>query len=148
MKFTILILCTANSARSQMAEGLLRDLAGEQFEIYSAGSKPSTVNPFAIRAMQERGLDIRHHHSKHLNQFIDVPFDYVITVCDNAAESCPIFPAPAQRIHWGFPDPAAVEGSDEALLEAFRVVRDAIEQQLRQWLNANHSLSTEEQQIS
>ena len=148
MKFTILILCTANSARSQMAEGLLRDLAGEQFEIYSAGSKPSTVNPFAIRAMQERGLDIRHHHSKHLNQFIDVPFDYVITVCDNAAESCPIFPGPAQRIHWGFPDPAAVEGSDEALLEAFRVVRDAIEQQLRQWLNANHSLSTEEQQIS
>ena len=148
MKFTILILCTANSARSQMAEGLLRDLAGEQFEIYSAGSKPSTVNPFAIRAMQERGLDIRHHHSKHLNQFIDVPFDYVITVCDNAAESCPIFPGPAQRIHWGFPDPAAVEGSDEALLEAFRVVRDAIEQQLRQWLNANHSLSAEEQQIS
>ena len=148
MKFTILILCTANSARSQMAEGLLRDLAGEQFEIYSAGSKPSTVNPFAIRAMQQRGLDIRHHHSKHLNQFIDVPFDYVITVCDNAAESCPIFPGPSQRIHWGFPDPAAVEGSDEALLEAFRVVRDAIEQQLRQWLNANHSLSTEEQQIS
>ena len=134
MKSRILILCTANSARSQMAEGLLRDLAGEQFEIYSAGSKPSTVNPFAIRAMQERGLDIRHHHSKHLNQFIDVPFDYVITVCDNAAESCPIFPGPAQRIHWGFPDPAAVEGSDEALLEAFRVVRDAIEQQLRQWL--------------
>ena len=148
MKSRILILCTANSARSQMAEGLLRDLAGEQFEIYSAGSKPSTVNPFAIRAMQERGLDIRHHHSKHLNQFIDVPFDYVITVCDNAAESCPIFPGPAQRIHWGFPDPAAVEGSDEALLEAFRVVRDAIEQQLRQWLKANHSLSAEEQQIS
>lgn len=148
MNSRILILCTANSARSQMAEGLLRDLAGEQFEIYSAGSKPSTVNPFAIRAMQERGLDIRHHHSKHLNQFIDVPFDYVITVCDNAAESCPIFPGPAQRIHWGFPDPAAVEGSDEALLEAFRVVRDAIEQQLRQWLKANHSLSAEEQQIS
>ncbi len=98
--------------------------------------------------MQERGLDIRHHHSKHLNEFIDVPFDYVITVCDNAAESCPIFPGPAQRIHWGFPDPAAVEGSDEALLEAFRVVRDAIEQQLGQWLNANHSLSAEEQQIS
>ena len=135
MKKRVLILCTANSARSQMAEGLLRHLAGEELEVFSAGSQPSVVNPFAIQAMDEKGLDIRNHRSQHLNEFINEPFDYVITVCDRAAESCPLFPGPAKRIHWGFPDPAGVEGHDEAILTNFREVRDAIERQLRDWVN-------------
>ena len=95
----VLILCTGNSARSQMAEGLLATLAGDRFDVFSAGTAPSTVNPLAIRAMQERGLDISNQRSKHLNEYIDRPFDYVITVCDNAAESCPMFPGSARRIH-------------------------------------------------
>jgi arsenate reductase len=117
-----------------MAEGLLRELAGSQFDVYSAGSKPSTVNPFAIAAMQERGIDISQHRSKHLNEFIKQPFDYVITVCDQAAETCPLFPGRAQRIHWSFPDPAAVIGSDDEKLNVFCQTRDAIEAQLTQWL--------------
>ena len=134
MKQRVLILCTANSARSQMAEGLLRELADDRFAVFSAGAKPSVVNPLAIAAMDERGIDIRSHRSKHLNEFTQRPFDYVITVCDNAAESCPIFPGPAQRIHWSFPDPAAVQGNEEARLQSFRTVRDAIEAQFRAWL--------------
>lgn len=134
MKQQVLILCTANSARSQMAEGLLRSLAGEHFEVFSAGTKPSVVHPLAIAAMDERGIDIRSQYSKHLNEYFQQPFDYVITVCDNAAESCPVFPGPAQRIHWGFPDPAAVQGSYTEQLASFRTVRDSIEAQLRSWL--------------
>lgn len=134
MKQQVLILCTANSARSQMAEGLLRALANDRFEVFSAGAKPSVVNPLAIAAMDERGIDIRSHRSKHLNEFLSQPFDYVITVCDNAAESCPVFPGPATRIHWSFPDPAAVEGSDAERLASFRKVRDAIEAQFTSWL--------------
>jgi arsenate reductase len=116
-----------------MAEGLLRKLAGERLEVFSAGAKPSTVNPLAIAAMQERGIDISAHRSKSLNEFITQPFDYVITVCDNAAESCPVFPGPAQRIHWSFPDPAAVQGTDAERLASFREVRDALETQLQGW---------------
>src|SRR6185503_2426794 len=112
MKQHVLILCTGNSARSQMAEGLLRALSGDQFVVSSAGSKPSVVHPLAIAVMDERGIDIRSHHSKHLNEYLDQPFDYVITVCDQAAETCPLFPGPAQRIHWSFPDPAAVTGTE------------------------------------
>jgi arsenate reductase (thioredoxin) len=134
MKQRVLILCTGNSARSQMAEGLLRALAGDRFEIFSAGTKPSNVNPLAIAAMDERGVDIRSHHSKHLGEFLAQPFDYVITVCDNAAESCPVFPGPAQRIHWSFPDPAAAEGSQTERLATFVQVRDAIEARLGMWL--------------
>ncbi len=136
MKERVLILCTGNSARSQMAEGLLRELAGAQFDVFSAGNKPSSVNPLAIQAMRERGIDISQHRSKHLNEFLAQPFDYVITVCDQAAETCPIFPGRARRIHWSFPDPAAVKGSDEARLRAFRQTRDAIEMRLRAWLIA------------
>lgn len=134
MKQHVLILCTANSARSQMAEGLLRDLAGDHFDVYSAGAKPSIVNPFAIAAMDERGIDIRSHTSKNLDQFLDHPFDYVITVCDNAAETCPLFPGPATRIHWSLPDPAAVEGDNATKLASFRAVRDQLETHFRQWL--------------
>jgi arsenate reductase len=134
MKQRVLILCTGNSARSQMAEGLLRSLAYEQMEVESAGIAPSQVNPLAIHAMAERQIDISHHRSKHLNEFLAQPFDYIITVCDNAAEHCPVFPGKAIRIHWSFPDPAAVQGSEEERLNSFRQIRDAIEKQLRIWL--------------
>ncbi|GCE25107.1 protein-tyrosine-phosphatase [Dictyobacter alpinus] len=134
MKQRVLILCTGNSARSQMAEGWLRHLAGEQMDVESAGTAPSQVNPLAIQAMAERHIDISHHRSKHLNEFLDQPFDYVITVCDNAAEQCPVFPGKATRIHWSFPDPAAVQGTEEERLASFRQVRDAIERQFRAWV--------------
>ncbi|HVB76054.1 MAG TPA: arsenate reductase ArsC [Ktedonobacteraceae bacterium] len=134
MKQRVLILCTGNSARSQMAEGLLRQLAGERMEVISAGLSPSRVNPLAIQVMHERGIDISQQRSKHLNEYIEQPFDYVITVCDNAAEQCPVFPGRAQRLHWSFPDPASVEGTDEQRLQAFRQTRDALETQLRAWL--------------
>lgn len=128
----VLILCTANSARSQMAEGWLRHIAGTRLEVASAGAKPSVVNPLAIQVMAEQGVDIRSHSSKSLDGFLGQPFDYVITVCDNAAESCPLFPGVAERIHWSFPDPAAVEG-DAAKLVAFQQVRDALHTQLATW---------------
>ena len=96
----VLILCTGNSARSQMAEGLLRELGQGQIEVYSAGTKPSAVNPVAIRAMAERGIDISDQRSKHLDEFRAQPFDTVITACDDAAEACPVFPGRAERIHW------------------------------------------------
>ncbi len=134
MKLRVLILCTANSARSQMAEGLLRELAGDKMDVFSAGTHPSVVNPLAIQAMQERGIDISHHRSKSVNEFLNSPFDFVITVCDNAAERCPIFPGPAKRIHWSFPDPAVAQGSQEQRLQVFRTVRNEIEGQLRKWL--------------
>lgn len=133
MTIRVLILCTGNSARSQMAEGLLRAIAGERFEVFSAGSKPSVVNPYAIRAMARRGIDISGQRSKHLSEYIDQPFAYVITVCDQAAETCPLFPGKAQRIHWSFPDPAAVQGSDEEILAAFEQVRDDLERKLSAW---------------
>lgn len=132
-KLRVLILCTANSARSQMAEGLLRHLAGDRMEVFSAGTRATSVNPHAIRAMAERGIDISHQRSKHLNEFLGQPFDYVITVCDAAAETCPIFPGRSERIHWSFPDPAAVEG-ESAKAEAFRTVRDGLEARFKAWL--------------
>ena len=118
MKQRVLILCTGNSARSQMAEGLLRHLAGDRFEVYSAGTKPSRVRDEAIAVMRELGLDISGHRSKSVDEFAGQPFDYVITVCDNARESCPVFPAQTQRIHWSFDDPST--SAD------FRRVRDEI----------------------
>lgn len=124
-KQRVLILCTANSARSQMAEGILRWLAGDRYEAFSAGSKATSVNPFAIRVMDEIGVDIRAQRSKTFEQFLGQPFDAVITVCDSAAENCPFLPGKYTRIHWSFPDPAAVEG-DEARLQAFRDVRDGL----------------------
>lgn len=130
----VLILCTANSARSQMGEGLLRHLAGDAVEVFSAGAQPSSVNPFAIQAMSERGIDITSHSSDHVGQYLETEFDYVITVCDNAAENCPVFPGPAQRIHWSFPDPAAVKGDDAAVLRSFVEVRNGLEAKLRGWL--------------
>ncbi len=127
----VLILCTGNSARSQMAEGLLRWLAGDRFEVASAGVSPSHVRPEAISVMHELGIDISQHRSKSVDEFDGQHFDYVITVCDNANERCPLFPANTTRLHWSFADPAAVEGDEQSRLTAFRRVRDEILQQLR-----------------
>lgn len=133
-KKRVLILCTGNSARSQMAEGMLRHIADETFEVESAGVEPSNVRPEAIEAMSEIGIDISTHRSKSVDEFTDQQFDYIITVCDNARESCPVFPGGAQRIHWSFDDPAAVKGSDEERLSAFRTVRDQIFKQLERFV--------------
>lgn len=130
----VLILCTGNSARSQMAEGLLRHDAGDRFDVESAGTSPSSVRPEAITAMREIGIDISHQQSKHMDEFIDQPFDYVLTVCDNARESCPIFPGPAKRIHESFEDPPpASVGSEEDRMAVFRRVRDQLRDYLRQF---------------
>src|SRR5258708_22561270 len=129
-KKRVLILCTGNSARSQMAEGLLRHDAGDRFEVESAGTKPSQVRPEAIAVMNEVGIDISGHRSKSVDEFAGRSFDYVLTVCDSAKESCPIFPGDGTRLHHSFEDPAAVTGSDEDRLAAFRKVRDQIRQHL------------------
>jgi arsenate reductase (thioredoxin) len=121
----VLILCTANSARSQMAEGVLRWLAAERYAVFSAGSRETSVNPAAVRAMAEIGVDISAQFSKTFERYLGQPFDAVITVCDNAAENCPFLPGQYTRIHWSLPDPAAVDG-DAAKLQAFRAVRDTL----------------------
>ena len=130
-KQRVLILCTGNSARSQMAEGLLRHDAGDRFDVESAGTKPGHVRPEAIAAMQEIGIDISSHRSKHVDEFQNQAFDYVLTVCDNAKEVCPIYPGQTNRIHHSFEDPAAVHGSNEERLAAFRRARDQIRDYLR-----------------
>ena len=125
-KKRVLILCTGNSARSQMAEGLLRHEGGDRFEVFSAGTKPSSVRPEAISVMNELGIDISGHRAKSIEEFIGQPLDFVITVCDNAKESCPVFPGHTRRMHWPFQDPAAVQGTEDERLGAFRRVRDQI----------------------
>src|SRR5436190_1340104 len=130
-KKRVLILCTGNSARSQMAEGLLRHDAGDRFEVMSAGTKPGEVRPEAIAVMQEVGIDISGQRSKSVDEFAGETFDYVLTVCDNAKESCPVYPGHANRIHRAFDDPAAVHGSEEERLRVFRRVRDEIREYLR-----------------
>jgi arsenate reductase len=133
----VLILCTGNSARSQMAEGLLRHLAGDRFEVMSAGVSPTQVKPEAITAMREIGIDISSHRSKSVDEFSNEQFDYVITVCDNANEQCPVFPGSTKRIHWSFEDPAAAAGDENARLAVFFRVRDEILQRLRLFVDAN-----------
>ena len=132
----VLILCTGNSARSQMAEGLLRHDGGAAFEVFSAGVEPSHVRPQAVEAMREVGIDISGHRSKSVDEFAGQEFDYVITVCDNAKEQCPVFPGKTQRIHWSFDDPAAAEGDEAAKLSVFRRVRDEIRHRLRLFVAA------------
>ena len=134
MKRRVLILCTGNSARSQMAEGLLRHLAGDRYDVESAGTRPTPVRPEAIAALAEFGVDISGHRSKSVEEFARRPFDYVITVCDNANESCPAFAAATRRLHWSFEDPAAVAGSDEQRLAAFRATRDRIRERLETFI--------------
>lgn len=133
-KQRVLILCTGNSARSQMAEGLLRSMAGERFAVFSAGTKPSFVRPEAIVAMRELGVDLSSHRSKSVDEYRDASFDYVITVCDNANESCPLFAGKAERIHWSFEDPAAVDGDEETRLGSFRKIRDRIAGRMRSFV--------------
>lgn len=133
-KKRVLILCTGNSARSQMAEGLLRHYGDDKFEVESAGVISSFVRPLAIEAMREIGIDISSHRSKSFEEFSDQNFDYVITVCDNAKETCPVFSADAERIHWSFDDPAAATGSKANQLSVFRRVRDEIQQKLSGFL--------------
>ena len=136
-KLRVLTLCTANSARSQMAEGVLRALGDAAVASYSAGTHPSRVNPFAIRVMQEIGVDISAQHSKSVTEFINKPVDVVITVCDNAAENCPVFPGSIERLHWSFPDPAAAEGEEEKL-SAFRAVRDGLIERFSTFLRSRN----------
>ncbi len=126
MKQRVLILCTGNSCRSQMAEGVLRHYGGEKFEVFSAGTKPSIVNATAIEVMKEIGIDISAHRSKSVREFAGQPFDVIVTVCDNAKESCPVFPGNALRLHWSFPDPPHGQEITEEVRNAFRKVRDMI----------------------
>ena len=130
----VLILCTGNSARSQMAEGLLRHMAGDRFEVASAGLEPSHIRPHAIEAMREVGIDISCHRSKSVDEFRGQEFDYVITVCDNANERCPVFPAKTQRIHWSYEDPAAAQGNEPMRLSVFRRVREEIRERLQEFV--------------
>ncbi len=135
MKKKILVLCTGNSCRSQMAEGYFRHLAGQRFDVFSAGLEPSIVNPKAIKVMQEDGIDISSHTSKDVDRFIGQQFDYIITVCDNAKERCPFFPGQAERIHWSFEDPAAAQGTEAEVLSVFRKVRNQIKAKITQFLD-------------
>lgn len=130
----VLFLCTHNSARSQMAEGLLRDLAGKRFEAASAGTEATHVRPLAIRAMDEIGVDISEQESKTLDRYLGEPFDYVITVCDDANEACPFFPGAERRLHWSLPDPSAAEGTEQERLAVFRSVRDALRDRIQEEL--------------
>jgi arsenate reductase len=133
----VLFLCTGNSCRSQMAEGLLRSLGGDRFEVHSAGSKPAGyVHPMAIEAMREVKLDLTGATSKSLTQFDGQSFDYVVTVCDNAKEDCPVFPAVAKMVHWSFDDPASATGNDEQKMRVFRRVRDEIRHRVRRFVEA------------
>lgn len=133
-KRRVLFLCTHNSARSQMAEAFLRTLAGDRFEVASAGTEATQVHPLAIRAMKEAGIDLSGHASKTYERFLGQPWDYVITVCDSANARCPTFPGGATRIHWSLDDPAQATGSDEERLQAFRRVRDEISRLIRAWV--------------
>ena len=132
----VLILCTGNSARSQMAEGLLRHEAGDQFEVANAGVEPSHVRPLAVKAMTEIGIDISQQRSKSIDEFTGQSFDYVITVCDNANQQCPMFPGNTKRIHWSIEDPAAFPGSEDEKLEVFRRVRDELHEKLRRFASS------------
>ena len=127
----VLFLCTHNSARSQMAEGILRHLGKEKVEVHSAGTVATRVHPLSIAAMANKGIDISEQRSKHLDEFVGQDFDYVVTVCDNARESCPIFPGAPERIHWSIADPSAVEGDEETRLHAFHVAADELMTRIR-----------------
>ena len=141
MTTRVLILCTGNSARSQMAEGLLRAMGGGAIDVFSAGTKPGIVRPEAIAIMAERGIDISGHRSKHVDEFSGQTFDYVITVCDNANETCPVFPGTPRRVHWGLPDPAAVDGAEDVRLEAFRRVCAMLDERFSGFLSEHSDLT-------
>lgn len=133
-KRRVLFLCTGNSARSQMAEGWLRHLAGDRSQVASAGTHPAGLNPYAVEAMREIGIDISHHVSERVDTYLGETFDHVITVCDRAKESCPIFQGSPTQLHWSFEDPATTQGTYEQRLAVFRKIRDQIERQIRQFI--------------
>src|SRR5215467_13386118 len=139
----VLFLCTHNSSRSQMAEGLLRARGGDRYAVFSAGTHPRGVHPLAIQVMREVGIDISEgagHRAKSLDEFVgQPPIDLVVTVCDDAAEECPFFPGARRQEHWGFPDPSAVSGSEEEQLAAFRSVRDAIARRIEAFVRQSAS---------
>ena len=141
-KKRILVLCTGNSARSQMGEGLFRAEARDRVEVFSAGTKPGFVRPEAIAVMKEIGIDISGHRSKPVDEFLGQPFDYVVTVCDNARDDCPVFPGGAERIHWSLEDPAAVAGSEAERLSAFRRIRDRIHARVKAFLRDRMATAT------
>jgi len=143
----VLFLCTGNSARSQMAEGLLRSLGGPDFEVFSAGAEPKGLHPLAVEVMREAGIDISGQRSKPLDAFLGQNFDYVITVCDRARDRCPTFPGDNESIHWGFDDPAAETGDAAKLLAIFRRVRNEISERLRIWVTVQHKRLKERQLI-
>jgi arsenate reductase (thioredoxin) len=138
-KNKLLVLCTGNSARSQMAEGLLRHEGGDRFDVFSAGTRPSRVRPEAITVMGEIGIDISGHRSKSVDEFVDQDLEYVITVCNNAKETCPVFPGTGKRLHWPFDDPAAVEREENVRLAMFRRIRDQIHDRIMVFLNGDES---------
>ncbi len=127
----VLFLCTGNSARSIIAEALLRNLGGGDFDVYSAGTHPKGINPFTVKVLQQTSLEPAEFRSKSMDEYLDEKFDYVITVCDDAAEECPIFPGDPNRIHWSFTDPAAVEGTDVVKLAAFQQTLREMRQRLK-----------------
>ena len=133
----VLILCTGNSCRSQIAEGYLRHFAGDKADVYSAGVETHGVNPRAVHAMKEDGIDISHHTSNNVSEYKDIDFDYVITVCDNARERCPFFPTDAQKFHRDFPDPAKASGTEAEVTEEFRRVRDMIKSYCREFVDTH-----------
>jgi arsenate reductase len=134
----ILVLCTGNSCRSQMAEGLFRHYGGKSVEVFSAGLEPKGVNTRAVAAMKEIGIDISQQTSDHISQYINNSFDFVITVCDSAAERCPVFPGQGTKLHWPFEDPADASGSDEEIMSVFRQVRDKMDRKIKSWLAEQH----------
>ena len=136
----VLVLCTGNSCRSQIAEAYLRHFAGEKAEIYSAGVETHGVNPRAISTMKEDGIDITQHTSNNIDEYVNIDFDVVITVCDNAKERCPFFPTKAKKFHQNFPDPAKATGTEEAILEQFREVRQMIKRYSQQFVSENLSV--------
>lgn len=133
----ILVLCTGNSCRSQLAEGYLRHFAGDRAEVYSAGVETHGVNPRAVSTMLEDGIDISGHTSNHIDEYKDIDFDFVITVCDNARERCPYFPSKALKFHHNFPDPAKATGTEEEIMNQFRTVREEIKTYCRNFVNAH-----------
>lgn len=130
-KTRILVLCTGNSARSQMGEGLFREEGGAGYQVFSAGTRPSRVRPEAIAVMGEIGIDISGNRSKSVDEFAGQAFDFVVTVCDRARDNCPVFPGATERIHWSLEDPAAVEGTEEERLAAFRRIRDQLRERVK-----------------
>ncbi|MFC1570283.1 arsenate reductase ArsC [Candidatus Omnitrophota bacterium] len=135
MKKKVLFLCTGNSCRSQMAEGFLKDLGGGEFESFSAGIAPTAVNPLAIKVMEETGIDISGQDSQSADEFSEEEFDYVVTVCDNAQKTCPVYPGEYRKVHWDLEDPADAAGTEEEKLEVFRKTRDLIKENVLKFIN-------------